>query len=157
MSLSYVFIDCANHSRDQRNQSEDYVLVDAHTGLLGVFDSVGGRDNGLLVSHLAGETIASAWRSLRDKEQKGLPAHLEASLQALIRQADTTIASLVLPSGQKRPAHLHMKRITIFCKHWPGIETHARVPKREQILMPHYGKVSWRYAPFLNHMQMCRT
>jgi len=33
MSLSYVFIDCANHSRDQRNQSEDYVLVDAHTGL----------------------------------------------------------------------------------------------------------------------------
>ena len=43
-------IDSANQKQEHRSQSEDYVLVDPNTGLLGVFDSVGGRDKGRLVS-----------------------------------------------------------------------------------------------------------
>jgi protein phosphatase len=97
-------IDSANQPREQRSQSEDYVLVDPDTGILGVFDAVGGRDHGRLVSHLAGKTIAAAWQSLSDVERQGSPTQLEALLQALIRQADTTIASLVIPPEQKRPA-----------------------------------------------------
>jgi len=97
-------IDSANQKPVKRKQSEDYILIDPDTGILGVFDSVGGRDNGRLVSHLAGGTIASAWQALSETERKGSPTELEASLQGLIRQADAVIASLVIPAGQKRPA-----------------------------------------------------
>ncbi len=97
-------IDSANQAREQRSQSEDYILVDPDTGLLGIFDAVGGRDNGRLVSHLAGKTIASAWQSLPQETRKAEPSQLESSLQALIRQADTTIAELVIPPEQRRPA-----------------------------------------------------
>jgi serine/threonine protein phosphatase PrpC len=97
-------IDSANKAREQRSQSEDYILVDPDTGLLGVFDAVGGRDNGRLVSHLAGKTIASVWQSLSQETQKAPPTQLEASLQELIRQADTTIAGLMIPPEQRRPA-----------------------------------------------------
>ncbi|BCL78749.1 protein-serine/threonine phosphatase [Ktedonobacteria bacterium brp13] len=102
--LKHFLITSANRARDQRSQSEDYFLVDSHTGLLGVFDSVGGRDQGRLVSHLAGKTIAAAWQCLSPAQRQGSPAQLEASLQVLIRQADTAIASLVIPQAQRRPA-----------------------------------------------------
>lgn len=95
-------IDSANHPRDQQRQSEDYLLV--ASGLLGVFDSVGGRDQGRLVSHLAGQTIATGWQALAETERQGLPAHLELTLQALLQQADTAIAELCIPPEQRRPA-----------------------------------------------------
>lgn len=97
-------LDWANHPHDGRSQSEDALLIDLDTGLFGVFDSVGGRDQGLLVSHRAEKTIASAWQSLPEAERQGPPTHLEAVLQEVIRQADTTIAAIVLPPEQKRPA-----------------------------------------------------
>lgn len=99
-----LMIEHANQVRAQRSESEDYVLVDPDRGLLGIFDSVGGRDKGHLVSHLAGKMIASAWQALPETERQGSPTQLESSLQALIRQADTAIASLVIPLEQKRPA-----------------------------------------------------
>ena len=97
-------IDSANHLREQRNQSEDYVLVDPDTGLLGIFDAVGGRDKGRLVSHLAGKTIGSAWQALSETERQAAPAQIEAHLQKLIQKADMAITSLVIPQEQKRPA-----------------------------------------------------
>ena len=97
-----VLIEHANQPREQERQSEDYILVTK--GLLGVFDSVGGRDKGRLVSHLAGRVIATAWRSLSEAERQGPPEQLEAVLQALIRQADTAIANLPIPPEHKRPA-----------------------------------------------------
>ena len=103
-SFGPFLIDSANQTREDRSQSEDYVLVDPKTGLLGVFDSVGGRDKGRFVSHLAGKTIASAWQAQTLTERQGLPTQIEASLQALIRLADTTIASLLIPPEHKRPA-----------------------------------------------------
>ena len=103
-SFGQFMIDSANHRREQESESEDYILVDLDTGFLGVFDSVGGRDKGRLVSHLAGKTIVSAWQSLSQAERQGSPTQLEASLQTLIRQADTAIASLAIPPDQKRPA-----------------------------------------------------
>ncbi|MGH2508603.1 MAG: PP2C family protein-serine/threonine phosphatase, partial [Ktedonobacteraceae bacterium] len=102
--FNQFLIDSANQTRASKSQSEDAVLTDSSTGLLGVFDSVGGRDKGLLVSHLAAKTIASAWQSLSETERQGSLTQLEAALQALIQQADTAIASLVLPPEQRRPA-----------------------------------------------------
>ena len=102
LSLPRFLIDSANQAREQGSPSEDYLLLDGEGELLGVFDSVGGRDHGQLVSHLAGKMIASVWQSL---SQKGSPpTQLEASLQALIRQADTMIARLLIPEKQRRPA-----------------------------------------------------
>ena len=95
-------IDWANQPRSQGEISEDYIL--AQSGLLGVFDSVGGRDNGRLVSHLAGETLAEFWQSLSETEHQAPPEHLAQTLQAGIQQADAAIASLVLPPEQRRPA-----------------------------------------------------
>ncbi|MBO0783866.1 MAG: serine/threonine-protein phosphatase [Ktedonobacteraceae bacterium] len=97
-------IDHAHRRHDQRSQSEDYILVDPSTGLLGVFDAVGGRDQGRLVSHLAGKTIAAAWQTLPATERQGPPSQLEAALQAVIRQADATIAALEILPDDKRPA-----------------------------------------------------
>lgn len=95
-------IDHANQPRNQGSQSEDDVLVTQ--GLLGVFDSVGGRDKGRFVSHLAGETIAAFWQSLSEAERQGLPEQLERILQAGIQQTDAAIASLVILPEQRRPA-----------------------------------------------------
>jgi serine/threonine protein phosphatase PrpC len=97
-----LLIEHANQPREQERQSEDYILVT--DGLLGVFDSVGGRDKGRLVSHLAGKVIAAAWRSLSGAERQRPPEQLESVLQALIRQADTAIAELPIPPEHKRPA-----------------------------------------------------
>src|ERR1700730_2796749 len=91
--------DSANQPRAQRSQSEDYVLVAGR--LLGVFDSVGGRDHGMLVSHRAGKMIAAAWQAISEAERQESPAQLEAVLQAFIQQADTEIASLAIPEGQR--------------------------------------------------------
>lgn len=88
----------------QRSQSEDYILVNVERGLLGVFDSVGGRDRNLLVSHLAGITISSALEALSEADRQVAPAQIETLLQTLIQLADTKIASLVLPPEHKRPA-----------------------------------------------------
>lgn len=97
-----LLVESANQPRDQEHQSEDYVLITED--FLGVFDSVGGRDNGQLVSHLAGKVIAAAWRSLSEIERQGPPEQIESTLQVLIRLADTTIAELPIPPEQKRPA-----------------------------------------------------
>jgi serine/threonine protein phosphatase PrpC len=97
-----LLIESANQPREQERPSEDYILVT--DGLLGVFDSVGGRDKGRLVSHLAGKVIAEAWWSLSETERQGSSEQLESVLQALIRQADTAIAELSIPPEQKRPA-----------------------------------------------------
>src|SRR5437879_9353805 len=94
-------IDSANQPREQGSQSEDYMLV--ADGLLGVFDSVGGRDQGRLVSHLAGRTIASSWQALAKVKQKAPPEHLTPVLHTLLQQADTTIAELSIPEAQRRP------------------------------------------------------
>jgi serine/threonine protein phosphatase PrpC len=95
-------VNHANQPRDPDKPSEDYVLVTPH--LLGVFDSVGGRDNGRLVSHLAGETISAFWQSLPETERKAPPEQIEHVLQAAIQQADTAIAELPIPAEQRRPA-----------------------------------------------------
>jgi serine/threonine protein phosphatase PrpC len=95
-------IDSANQPREQGCQSEDALLVT--DGLLGVFDSVGGRDQGRLVSHLAGTTIMERWQALTEAERKAPPEHLADVLQTLLQQADTTIAALRIPAEQKRPA-----------------------------------------------------
>ena len=95
-------IDHANQPREQGRQSEDYVL--ATDGLLGVFDSVGGRDQGRLVSHLAGKTILETWQALPDVERKAPPEHLACTLETLLQQADTMIAALSIPAEYKRPA-----------------------------------------------------
>lgn len=95
-------VDHANEPRAQGKPSEDDVLVIQH--LLGVFDSVGGRDNGRLVSHLAGETVAAYWQTLPETERQGSPEQIEHALQMAIRQADTAIAELSIPTEQRRPA-----------------------------------------------------
>ncbi|HEY1348017.1 MAG TPA: PP2C family serine/threonine-protein phosphatase [Ktedonobacteraceae bacterium] len=95
-------VDHANQPRDPEKPGEDYVL--ATPRLLGVFDSVGGRDNGRLVSQLAGETISTFWEALPDVEQKAPPGQIEHILQTAIQQADTVIASLDIPPEQRRPA-----------------------------------------------------
>src|SRR5581483_1513661 len=95
-------VDHANQPRDPGKPSEDYVLVTPR--LLGVFDSVGGRDNGRLVSHLAGETISAFWGALPEAERKAPPEQIEHILQTAIQQADTAIASLDIPPEQRRPA-----------------------------------------------------
>lgn len=95
-------IDSANQPREQGSQSEDYLLVT--DGLLGVFDSVGGRDQGRLVSHLAGKTILANWQALPDAERTAPPEHLACTLETLLWQADTTIAALPIPAEHKRPA-----------------------------------------------------
>lgn len=95
-------VDRANQSREQRSQSEDYMLVT--DGLLGVFDSVGGRDQGRLVSHLAGKTIAAHWQTQAEVARQSPPEQLADALQTLLRQADTTIAELPISPEHKRPA-----------------------------------------------------
>lgn len=95
-------IDYANQPRDPEKPSEDDVLVTPR--LLGVFDSVGGRDNGRLVSHLAGETISAFWEALPEAERKAPPEQIEHILQTAIQQADMAIASLDIPPEQRRPA-----------------------------------------------------
>lgn len=96
-----IVIESANQPRGQ-GESEDYVLV--ARGLLGVFDSVGGRDRGRLVSHLAGNVVGAAWQSLPDHERQGPPERLEVVLETLLRKADTAIAALEIPPEQRRPA-----------------------------------------------------
>ncbi|HEU5382840.1 MAG TPA: PP2C family serine/threonine-protein phosphatase [Ktedonobacteraceae bacterium] len=96
-----IVIESANQPRGQ-GDSEDDVLV--ARGLLGIFDSVGGRDRGRLVSHLAGNIVSSAWQSLSDHERQGPPEQLEVVLGMLLRKADTAIASLEIPPEQRRPA-----------------------------------------------------
>src|SRR6266704_789257 len=93
-------IDSANQPRNQGSQSEDYVLIDRN--LLGVFDSVGGRDQGRLVSHLAGKTIVERWQALAEAERKAPPEQLVCVLQTLLQQADSTIAELPILPEQKR-------------------------------------------------------
>ncbi|EFH85688.1 PP2C family protein-serine/threonine phosphatase [Ktedonobacter racemifer] len=97
-------IESANHKRAQLTQSEDYIFIDQDTGLLGVFDSVGGRDKGQLVSRLAGRTIAASWKNLATTNHQKSLAQIEIHLRAVLQQADTVIAALHLPSGEKRPA-----------------------------------------------------
>lgn len=95
-------VNHANQPRDQGKPSEDYILITPR--LLGVFDSVGGRDNGWLVSHLAGKTISAYWQALPETERQGSPEQIERTLQAAIRQADTAIAELPIPAEQRHPA-----------------------------------------------------
>ena len=95
-------IDHGNQPRESGKPSEDYVL--ATPRLLGVFDSVGGRDNGRLVSHLAGKTISAFWDALPATEREAPPEQIEHALQAAIQQADTAIAKLPIPGEQRRPA-----------------------------------------------------
>ncbi|WP_040445725.1 PP2C family protein-serine/threonine phosphatase [Ktedonobacter racemifer] len=104
LQLNHFLIDSANQMHEQRSQSEDYVLVNGERGLLGVFDSVGGRDRNLLVSHLAAMTISSAFEALPETDCQLGHTEREALLQQLIHLADTTIASLTLPPEQRRPA-----------------------------------------------------
>ncbi|WP_236038862.1 PP2C family protein-serine/threonine phosphatase [Ktedonobacter robiniae] len=104
LQLNHFLIESANHMHPQRSQSEDYVLVNHEKGLLGVFDSVGGRDQNLLVSHLAGQTISSAFDTLLETDSQLGPTEREAVLRQLIQLADTAIASLALPPEQRRPA-----------------------------------------------------
>lgn len=94
-------IESANQPRGQ-GDSEDYILL--ASGLLGIFDSVGGRDRGRLVSHLAGKTVGASWQSLSAASRQGPPEELEAALGTLLRKADTTIAALEIPPEQRRPA-----------------------------------------------------
>src|SRR5690242_5472599 len=94
-----IITDSANQSRGQ-GDSEDYTLV--APGLLGIFDSVGGRDRGRLVSHLAGKTVETSWQSLSDAERQGPPEQLEATLGTLLRSADMAIAAMEIPPEQRR-------------------------------------------------------
>jgi protein phosphatase len=96
-----INIESANLPRGE-GESEDYALV--ASGLLGIFDSVGGRDRGRLVSHLAGKTVGASWQSLPAASRQGSPEQLEATLGTLLREADTAIATLEIPPEQKRPA-----------------------------------------------------
>lgn len=99
---STFLIDSANRPRCAEKPSEDYLLVTPR--LLGVFDSVGGRDNGRLVSHQAGKTIAAYWEGLPVGECQGSPEQIERALQAAIQQADTAIAEISILAEQRRPA-----------------------------------------------------
>lgn len=103
MPLETTFlVDHANQPRDRGKPSEDYVLTTPR--LLGVFDSVGGRDNGRLVSRLAGETISAFWHALPETECQGSLEQIERVLQAAVQHADTTIAEIPIPAEQRRPA-----------------------------------------------------
>lgn len=95
-------IDSANQPRNQGSRSEDYILI--ADGLLGVFDSVGGRDQGRLVSLLASKTIAAHWQTLVETERAAPPEQLACALQTVLQQADATIAKLSIPPEHKRPA-----------------------------------------------------
>lgn len=101
--LHHFLVESANHAHDQRSLSEDALLIESEAGLLGIFDAVGGRDRGQQVAQRASQTIAAAWRSLVDAERQESPIQLEVTLPALIQQADTALASLVLPPEDKRP------------------------------------------------------
>jgi protein phosphatase len=103
MFLDNAFlVDSANQPREQGKPSEDSLLVTLP--LLGIFDSVSGRDNGRLVSHLAGETISAFWQALPETERQGSPEQMEHALQMAIQRADTAIAELPIPAEQRRPA-----------------------------------------------------
>lgn len=95
-------IDSANQPRHQDRRSEDSLLVTG--GLLGVFDSVGGRDQGRLVSLLASKAIAAHWHTLAETERNAPPEQLTCALQTVLQQADTIIAKLSISPEQKRPA-----------------------------------------------------
>ncbi|HEU5379813.1 MAG TPA: PP2C family serine/threonine-protein phosphatase [Ktedonobacteraceae bacterium] len=95
-------ISHANQPRDPEKPSEDDVLL--RSCLLGVFDSVGGRDNGRLVSHLARRIIAAYWEALSETERQESPEQLERVLQSATQQADRAIAALSIPAEQRRPA-----------------------------------------------------
>lgn len=95
-------IDSANRPREQGSQSEDYVLV--ADGLLGAFDSVGGRDQGWLVSHFASKTIVTCWQALVEAERQSPPEQLACTLQSMLQRADATIAQLPVSPSEKRPA-----------------------------------------------------
>lgn len=99
---AHFLMDHANQPCEQEKPSEDSILVTPR--LLGVFDSVGGRDNGHLVSSLAGETISAFWQALPETECQGSLEQIEHALQAAIRQADRAIAELPIPAEQRRPA-----------------------------------------------------
>lgn len=101
--LHHFLVESACRAHNQRAQSEDALLIDGETGLLGIFDAVGGRDRGRQVAQLASQTIAAAWHSLAKEEEQRSCSHLEERLPSLIQQADTAIASLALPPEEKRP------------------------------------------------------
>jgi serine/threonine protein phosphatase PrpC len=101
-SFHSLFIESINQPRGEARQSEDYALV--AEGLLGIFDSVGGCDHGLLVSALAGQAITTRWQALSQAKRQGSPEQLETILQTLLRHADAVIAGLPLPPEQRRPA-----------------------------------------------------
>ncbi len=94
-------LDYANQPRGQ-GESEDEVLVT--DGLLGVFDSVGGRDQGRLVSRLAARTVYAGWQERSETECQGSLEQREALLAELLRTADAAIAALAIPPEQRRPA-----------------------------------------------------
>lgn len=98
---SIVSIDQANMPRGQR-ESEDAVLV--AEGLFGIFDSVGGRDQGRRIAHLASVTVAAAWQRIPARERGETPEQRAAVLATLLREADTAIAALDIPPEHRRPA-----------------------------------------------------
>lgn len=88
---------------DARKKSEDCVLVDTRGGLVGVFDGVGGRGNGRLASHLGALMIGRQWKYLRASAHSTNKAQIELLLRGLVKRADEKIASVEIPTGQKRP------------------------------------------------------
>jgi PPM family protein phosphatase len=96
-----VSIDQALVPRGQK-ESEDAVLV--VEGLLGLFDSVGGRDQGRRIAPLASTTVAASWQRISERERRETPEQQTAVVANLLREVDTTIAALDIPPEHRRPA-----------------------------------------------------
>jgi PPM family protein phosphatase len=92
-----------SRAADPGKKSEDCVLVDTRGGLVGVFDGVGGRGNGRVASHLGALMIGRQWKYLRASTSSINKAQIELLLRGLVKRADEKIASVEIPTGQKRP------------------------------------------------------
>ena len=92
-----------SRAAETMEKSEDCILIDKQHGLVGVFDGIGGRGNGRLASHLGAQTIGRQWKYLRTFIRPINKAHIAFLLQGLVKQADEKIASVEIPTGQRRP------------------------------------------------------
>lgn len=82
-------------------RNEDSILVDERTGLLAVFDGVGGSAAGEIASQTAARATLQTWRHFLQQQHKGRKVHtvlehcnahdLCALLQYLVREADERV------------------------------------------------------------------
>jgi PPM family protein phosphatase len=90
-------IACERHP----HRNEDSILVDRLTGLVAVFDGVGGSAAGEIASQTASHATYQAWKEILSKRQKGRKTHsfleegdtseLCSVLEQLIQEADERV------------------------------------------------------------------